>query len=165
MVDVRLSNPSHVPLVLCQREKDLFFSCGAVLPVAVTAVTGWVILAPGSAALSLPCPGCSSSANVSRRLHNKGATDEAVKQPHRMQRHKGSFWLETSLESPKIIWAELPTTIRKCLCFKSEHFFTSGAGAGPWAICRHSDEHRLSPPAHCARLQHSHASLRACWCL
>lgn len=96
---------------------------------------------------------------------HSGATDGAVKQAHRMQRHKGSFWLEISLESPKIIWAELPTAIRKCLCFKADCFSPSGAGAGPRAICRHAEECSLSPLAPCTQLQHCPASLEpVCVC-
>jgi len=51
--------------------------------------------------------GCRSSASAGRR---RTATE-----PHRMQRHKGPFWLETSLGSPKIIGAELPATAGQML--------------------------------------------------
>jgi len=46
---------------------------------------------------------------------NKGATQKAAEQPHRMRRHKGSLWLEMPLQSPKIIGAELQH-LRKCPC-------------------------------------------------
>lgn len=92
-------------------------------------------------ALLLPRPRGSSSANVIRPIYNKEATDEVMKQPHRMQRHKGAFWLETSLQSPKIIWAELPTTIRKCPCFQTASVLSRGTEAGPRAICRRRAEH------------------------
>lgn len=88
-----------------------------------------------------PRPCGSSSANVIRPIYNKEATDEVMEQPHRMQRHKGAFWLETSLQSPKIIWAELPTTIRKCLCLHTASVLSRGTEAGPRAICRRWAEH------------------------
>lgn len=64
---------------------------------------------------------------------NKGATQKAAEQPHRMRGHKGSLWLEMSLQSPKIIGAELQH-LRKCPCL--------GPGA-PSAAAALSDPRRL----------------------